>query len=304
MNIFKLHTWDTRPVPVTREDFEDKTGKNAPYFTHDSSGIHCRGVCYYCNNPVQLRGLYKKDKGSAAYAAHNGKPVEGLADWNEEDYIYCPGSAKGKKLPKDTRRKDLTDKEKLIYDTLRDHIAEAYAAIKKVYGIYINPDEFLKLLRTYRDTEGWRYPYSTTGNIPYMLLYLAENPYAYGRLIRTGTDFEEKLEKCRGIELKNTGYGYKKITTPKGTFKKLNLMIWDHECITDSQDQLKESIKIRLTEDTGNSTVSDYKVIAEAKIPVDEEYFGKLINSRTAEKIRKDNKELIEKGLGILKDIR
>lgn len=304
MDIFKLHTWNTEPVPVTKNDFEEKTGKKSPYYIRDSKGIHCRGVCYYCNNPVQIRGLYKKDGDGRMYAAHNGKSVKDLADWDQEEYIYCPGSVKGKRLPKETRRKDLTEKERLIYNTLREHIAEAYAAMKKLYGLYISPDEYLQYLQSYHDTEGWRYPYSTTGNIPYMILYLGENPYAYGRLVRTGTDFEKKLEKQADIVVKDTGHGYKKIMTQAGRFMKLSLMVWDHEYSTDGADHLKESIGLRLSEDTGDEAASEYRTLAEAKLPVDEEYFGNLINSGRADRIRDDNKELVEEGMKILPPLR
>lgn len=309
MNVFKLHTWSTEPIPVTKEDFEKNAGKEEPYYVKNSKGIHCYGVCYYCNNPVQLNGLYTKNA-ERQFASHAGKSIPDLAEWDQEEYEFCPKSVKGKHISKEARHSELTDKGRLIYNTLRDHIPEAYVAIRKVFGLYISQKEFLTILEKYYYGEDYLYPYYTTGNTPYMLLYLAENQYAYKRMIRKDSPLAEKLKKSKDIKLVPVSYigkdsrkheikNYVSIDTTH--FLKLNLMIWNHRFSTDEAGNLDESVNIQLSKDVGNERESKYKTIAEIKIPVDENYFGRLINSRSADSIREKYKDLAEEGRKILK---
>jgi len=259
---------------------------------------------------VQLRGLYKKAE--RVYAAYNGKSVPGLAEWNQEEYEFCPVPVKGKRISPESRRTHIPDKCLLMYNTLRDHLPEAYAAIKQLTGLYISRNEFLSLLQTYYDTQGYLYPYSTTGNLPYMLLYLSENLTAYRRWIRKDSDLAKKLESVSDIKLIPASYrdedgkvcqaaDYVSIETRH--FVKLSLMVWGHEYKLDSDGNLDESIRISLSKDIGTSETAKWETLAESKLQVDENYFGRLINSPKVIEMQKGNGNLICEGRRILKEM-
>lgn len=46
------------------------------------------------------------------------------------------------------------------------------------------------------------------------------------------------------------------------------------------------------------------ETLAESRLQVDENYFGRLINSPAASRIQEENADLIEKGRAILKPLR
>ncbi len=91
MHRFKLKQGNEKSYEITKENFEQMTGRRKPYVETGADGItRYFGICPACDNPIQLIGLYKKLKHTDnPYGKHYNKDAA-IAIHNEWAYQFCP----------------------------------------------------------------------------------------------------------------------------------------------------------------------------------------------------------------------
>lgn len=139
MKSFVLFSSREEPHSITEKEFEKWTKGEFPFVQKDSEKTRYYATCPECENPIQIRGLYGNSK---KYGAHAGKDVDGLNPFNYENYIYCPRSVQGRRIPKETRKKTTSPKDITIYNVIqmcRKTPSFSYGDIRHVHQIYANP---------------------------------------------------------------------------------------------------------------------------------------------------------------------
>lgn len=282
MKTFVLRSSSEIPIIINENNFEKFTKKQYP-FTQNNRYY---ATCPECENPIQIRGLYTKER---VYGAHTGKDIDGLNPYNQKNYEYCPRSVKGTCLPK-TERKDITtQKDKVIYNMVRDYFDKIIYFAKIKFGFYITNKLAEKLLVSYCDSQGYLYPHSSINNIPYMLLYLYKAINPYGIWIKKGSALSREIRKTRDLrleEIKGNEYYVKLKTT---TYQMLSMMIWSHKFKEAEDGELKESVNIQISKKKQNSVNIDTEEIIDMKIDIREHEFINYINSKNAQAYREQS---------------
>ena len=136
MRKFKLRTGVSNPYEINAENFEKLTLKQEPYHKVGKDGVpRDFGVCPACDNPIQLIGLYKKlENTDRPYGKHYSRSLS-FAPYNETAYRFCPYSSNSREVTKESRKKELTDYERNIYNAVRDYFDLAVYIIQQETGI-------------------------------------------------------------------------------------------------------------------------------------------------------------------------
>lgn len=292
MKSFVLFSSREESHSITEKEFEKWTKGEFPFVQKDSEKTRYYATCPECENPIQIRGLYGNSK---KYGAHAGKDVDGLNPFNYENYIYCPRSVQGRRIPKETRKKTTSPKDITIYNVIRDNFDLIIEFAKKHLGYYISDDSAKECLRYYYALEGWLYPHSTVNNIPFILFYIQSGFNPYGLWIRKGSLLEKAILKSKDLKLEivdgKAGAYYSKLLPNSKKFMALTMMVWSHEFAENENGELHESVNLQICKNISDDPERyKWEELVEQKIEIPEAEFVKFINS--SHKYR--NEELVE----------
>lgn len=210
MRKFKLRTGVSNPYEINAENFEKLTLKQEPYHKVGKDGVpRDFGVCPACDNPIQLIGLYKKlENTDRPYGKHYSRSLS-FAPYNETAYRFCPYSSNSREVTKESRKKELTDYERNIYNAVRDYFDLAVYIIQQETGIYVGERMARRILEDYLSAEGHMYYWATLYNIPWMLLYFLRPRPCYGLEVKDGSALQIFLSEREDVCLtsgKHNGY--------------------------------------------------------------------------------------------------
>lgn len=274
MRDFKLKTESYEIFQVEKGVFEEKAKGEFPYVQNGRQ----YAVCPSCGNTVQIIGLYTMD---SPYAAHAGQNIPGFFPWRQDAYEACPRSAKGRRIQKSDRLKSETENTRAVYRILRDHLPETVYAARKFYGIYFSKEDVKRALNAYVKRNLFLYPWGTTGNIPYILFYLADNICPYGKLFAKNSDLYKKLEECEKIKFEKVpGFPeYARFGKSENKFLPVDMQIWGHKNTVLPDGDVCQTLSIRI--------FLEGKTIASETLVVDETAFGKIVGSNKGQEVRK-----------------
>lgn len=283
MKDFVLYSSLETPHAISKDEFEKYTKSEFPFKQNHDGKNHYYATCPECENPIQIRGLYSSDR---KYGAHTGKNIVGLNPFNYLNYIYCPRSIQGRRVPKDARKDVISSKDTAIYNMIRDNFDLAVVFAKKHLGYYISDEKAMECLEIYYESQGWLYPHSTVNNIPFMLFYLQPAFNPYGLLIKKDSELEKAVLKTEDLKLaeingKSSKY-YNKLLPNSRRYMSLTMMLWKHKFKEDGNGSLNESINIEICKDVSqNSEMHEWKTLLDKTIGIPELEFVKFINSKT-----------------------
>ncbi|QTD45001.1 hypothetical protein [Ottowia testudinis] len=172
---------------LTVPNYEEKTGKAAPYYQvfPDGKTRHF-ALCPECKNPVQIINLLQDRVADASgvntplYAKHYGKDVPGIGAHDEEAYLECdlanPAAFGGQ-----ARRKPDSKSATRILACLREFLPNIQYFIRSKVGIDLDDEGLASFLRGFKAEEGHLYRYVTLANLPYAFLYLADRQSLTGQ---------------------------------------------------------------------------------------------------------------------------
>lgn len=283
MKDFVLYSSLETPHAISKDEFEKYTKSEFPFKQNHDGKNHYYATCPECENPIQIRGLYSSDR---KYGAHTGKNIVGLNPFNYLNYIYCPRSIQGRRVPKDAVKDVISSKDTAIYNMIRDNFDLAVVFAKKHLGYYISDEKAMECLEIYYESQGWLYPHSTVNNIPFMLFYLQPAFNPYGLLIKKDSELEKAVLKTEDLKLaeingKSSKY-YNKLLPNSHRYMSLTMMLWKHKFKEDGNGSLNESINIEICKDVSqNSEMHEWKTLLDKTIRIPELEFVKFINSKT-----------------------
>ena len=285
MKKFVLREATENAIIINEENFEKYTKNEYPYRQFIDGKAKYYATCPECENPIQIRGLYKND--GNAYGAHAGKNIDGLNPFIYENYINCPRSVKGTCLPKDKRKSITTEKDIRIYDTVRNYFDKAIEFAELKFGFRISNTLARELIEVYYASESWLYPHSTVNNIPFMLLYLHPSVNPYGLWIRKDNWLFSEIKKIKDLTTESTKSDkYVALKTTK--YLHLTMMVWNHKCQETEDGELKEYVKLQICKDISNTGFPEWVELLDKKIPIIENEFVRFINSPNSLKYRNE----------------
>lgn len=279
MRVFKTKPGKIESIPLTRENFEKYTGRKPPYVQNKE---HVRNghkgyyaVCPICNNPIQIVGLYQKtnevDAPRRAYGRHYRGDIEGLATYDENEYLNCPYANPNRENNNNQRLpQSITARE--IWNILYNHYDRVIYILQKNTGIFISNAFAKQILHLYIRDNGWLIYESRNNNISYMLLATNQaNSLVYRYIHRESNLYRALQENTNLLCFEETEYkNYEKLVPiNKGSFLDLTFSLQNHQCNIENEE-LIETIDLVV--------ILDQAEIYRETINVEHDYLQNLIN--------------------------
>ena len=86
---------------ISKEQFENDTNKQWPWYQEKGTETVQYAVCPACDNPIRLVALYKRYENSPSpHGRHSPESIQGIADYDQGEYDNCPYANPGMKLEK------------------------------------------------------------------------------------------------------------------------------------------------------------------------------------------------------------
>lgn len=283
MKRFKLHQGMEESFLISRENFEVKTRLEEPYVSRGKDGEkQFFAVCPACENPIQLIGIYKELKNTdQPYGKHYGKSTD-LADYNHQNYLFCPYSSQSRYVTKDSKKREVTDYEQRIYDAVRDNFDLAIYIIEQDTGIHITKNMAARILHEYIASRGYMYYWATLYNIPWMLLYFTRPFPCFGRIIKKDAALWEFFDKRKDVDLKPSGNNLIVKNKEKFLNLKFSTILHKRNVI---DDEVVETIRFQIFSKQNEKITTEY----DHTLTINEVRFPHLV-----EKAKYRNKELLQ----------
>lgn len=270
MDVFKPRRGEARFIPINEENFYRETGNEQPYCMKSRDGKQRYwAICPACDNPVQIVGLYMQQADSRRpYGRHNRGRIEGLAEYDDEEYHACPFSDPKYNYSENKRKPD-SPKCIALYETMRDQFDRIVYIWNKTTGITMSTDYAEKMLKLWRSNENWRNYDATYQNLPYMLVFSRQAQSLYGRKIRIDSKVYASLATCKKLKLVKKDSSSVQVLTSGKTFTEVLFGIYGHKFKVEDH-HLTETFKMQVK--------VDGKTVHSEVVTVDPYYFDNLVS--------------------------
>ncbi len=275
MKIFKTRIEDTRYFPVTPENFEEKTGKQHPWYQVNTIGEeNYFAVCPACDNPTQIIGLYKLP---APYARHGNKTIEKLASFDKEALENCPLYLPRANPQKEDRKSSIDGVPLKILSTVINEFDRIVYILKKVTGINFSENLLRKMLATYKAAEGYLYIGASQLNTPWIFAYMSHAQPLYMQYIKNSALLEAIDQALSNAVITGDGQITAKEENGKRAFLDLNVAFIQHKSCF-SNNTLSEKMTMIITTTEGKSIVP--KTIYKEDIIFDHDFYQKILHKK------------------------
>lgn len=273
---------------ISEDVFERVTEGKQPFEQKNSSGgLSQYGICPSCLNPIQLIGMYKKSD-YVPYGRHTGKNIDGLPEWNQSKYIFCPYASHKRALPNDDERIKIDDSVIELYDLLKKQFDRVVYVISSELQMYGFKSFWTRALQQFLKNKTYCYPWLTEANLPYIFAYRGLHQQdIWGQKFLVNSELYNALKthpNVRFIESKertenNYSKKYMVLDKRKG-FLNLQFRFTKHTQIADQGKMLREAMILYVDD------VATGEVIYKKKIEFSELYFTNLIRKQGNESKR------------------
>lgn len=279
---FKVSVEDTEIHPINRETIEYLLAGRFPWFQRNNhrSGDQYFAICPWCNNPIQLKGLYRKQGNSPhPYGSHAGKPVAGFPHFNTTDLTYCPYRLKQRTHKKDDRR-TMGEVAQQLVEQVVNEFDRIVRVLRDDFGFAFSNKFAEKMLDLWFSSKGYLYTGAHLRNLPWMVAYFGPNESLYGQYIGGNSELVNAVkEHVLGAKITKVG----QLThAAEGGFFKLQLQCLHHRFgqIVDSE-VLPESMILRVQDFSKTNFPEKAPTIYEKTIIFDPDRFDRLIHTAT-----------------------
>lgn len=278
MHNYKLKPGINKIYKIDKNTFELTTQQRKPYYSFNSKNERIQfAVCPACDNPIEIIGLYKPlHHTDSPYGRHYPHSINGLAEYNQQAYNYCPYSKNQTTITSEIRKSLLTNFEKDIYLLMREQFDRVIYVLSKQLDIKITYPAAQRMLTTYVKGEGWLYPWATLNNLPWVLGHLSWSKTLYGQpILKNSHLYNAIVKSCPSVEFIKSKYysEYEILVAKDEMYIDINYCIINH-CRKINNNMLTETMDFMVTE--GN--IENRNIIYRKQLTIDEPYFMNLIN--------------------------
>ena len=274
---FKVSAGHVPAHTITKENVEDLLGRRAPWFRQGQLRGDDRhfAVCPYCDNPIQLKGLYKQQENSPRpYGSHTGNVIDGFP-FDALDLEFCPYKLKSHAHSKAQRRQTGPVAMQLI-DTAISEFDRIVLILRDDFEFCFSDAFAGQMLDQWLDSEAYLYTGAHLRNLPWMVAYFAPAMNLFGQLVATNAELTTKIrEKVPQAKIPDSG------RLDKGSsWYALNLQCLHHKVMVDEADgTLVESLTLRVQDFTKTNEATNAPIIYRKQIVFNPERFEALIHT-------------------------
>lgn len=291
MKCFKLRTGKSQVYQLEKEIYEKKQ-LNGPYVEIEKDKpARYFAVCPACDNPIQIIGLYSKsDNSPSVYGKHYNKSIE-IAEYNKQMYYFCPYASHKYAVTKDSRKTNLTDYERNIYNTLRENFDIAVKIIEQDTGLYISDKMARRMLINFWSAEGHMYYWATLYNIPWLLLFFSPGVRCRFICVKENSPLYDFLSGRKEVKFTDAFGDYKKIDSANGKYLNLQYSVLGHKRAI-VNDRLQETMSMNFFKVVNGLP----KVLYSFQVNINEYRFLNWICSEDAKRYRNNprNQRLLQ----------
>lgn len=261
---------------VTKENVEEWLGRRHPWFQPGQQRGDDRhfAVCPYCDNAIQLKGVYKETPGGARrYGSHVGSEMKGFA-FNRLDLEFCPYKLKASGRGPDSRRAPGPVSRELI-DLAINEFDRIVLILRSDFGFSFSDKFAGDMLDQWLDSEGHLYTGAHLRNLPWMIAYFGPVQSLFGQYVGKNVELAEGIRtKVPSARITSEGQ------LVKGhQWFKLELQCLHHRVKVDDEDaSLVETLKLRVRDFTRTNEASKAPKVYEKQIIFDPDRFEALIH--------------------------
>ena len=244
-------TKNSETLPLTVDNYENATLKQEPYYHKRRNDISHYAICPICGNPIIVVNLYNKnyiDKNTRSMGLHGRhfpRSVDGIAEYNNENYNNCP-LHNSKSFGSRAIRND-TKYNEYLRQLVENNRQTIIKNIKEILGISYKNSYLEDIIATYLNNRYYQYLHTNEYNLPYSIIVTYNSLDIFGRYI---------LNNDIGVEIKNaiiknskyfTVDNNNKITSEEQDFVSINIQLCNH-----NKRNYKWYAKIRIVEKKNN----------------------------------------------------
>jgi hypothetical protein len=292
---FKIEAGQRPAYAITKDNVEELLGRRAPWFRQGKYREDDRhfGVCPYCDNPIQLKGLYiRRENSPRPYGSHSGNAVDGF-HFNALDLEFCPYKLTTHAHGKAQRRPMGPAAEKLIAMAVSE-FDRIVLILRDDFGFRFSDRFAGQMLDQWFDSRAYLYTGSHLRNLPWMVAYFAPAMSLFGQRIGDNAELTACIrEKVPQAAVSEAG------RLEKGTsWFVLNLQCLHHKAaVSDDDGTLMESLTLRVQDFTTTNEAANAPTIYTKTIIFNPERFEALIHTPQAGTWRNENLLSLARGI-------
>ena len=266
MDVYKLKP-GLQPIHrISKEQFENDTNKQWPWYQEKGTETVQYAVCPACDNPIRLVALYKRYENSPSpHGRHNPESIPGIADYDQGEYDKCPYANPGMKLEKNMLREEKNPKAYNILSLLREQFDRIIYLLQRSTGIVFSERLARDMLKSFLNMRGHLYIGTNLCNLPLMFGYMTTNQNLYGRILDKNSRIIEALRKNKNIQISDTN----QVKISNGNFININFFFADHK-VSRLDTDYKETVTFNV--------VIEKDIVFKEDITIDPMYFHSLVN--------------------------
>lgn len=285
---FKVKPGKVQAHPIDRVNVERLLGRRRPWFQQGQLRGDDRhfAVCPYCDNPVQLIGLYKPTE-RAPHGSHTGKAVDGFT-FDALDMAFCPYKLKRRKLGKDSRRKPGPATRKLI-DLAISEFDRIVLILYGDFGFRFSDAFAKRMLDQWFSSEAYLYTGAHLRNLPWMIAYFSPAQNLYGQAVGGNAELAEKIRTL----VPSAGISALGVLEKGSAWYSLSIQFLNHKVsVDDESGSLSESLVLRVQNFTNTNEPEKAPIVYQRQIVFDPDRFESLM--QTPPERAKRNKALLD----------
>lgn len=293
---FKVRAGRISAHTITKENVEDLLGRRPPWFRQGKLREDDRhfAVCPYCDNPIQLKGLYKRlDSSPRPYGSHTGNAIDGF-HFNALDLEFCPYKLTNHAHGKEQRR-EMGPVAMQLIDIAISEFDRIVLILRDDFGFCFSDAFAGKMLDQWFDSEAYLYIGAHLRNLPWMIAYFAPAMNLYGQPVGQNSELVALISKMvPQAKISEAG----RLDKGKSWYS-LDLQCLRHKVEAEADGTLTESLTLRVQDFTMTNEASNAPTVYKKQIVFNPERFEALIHTQPERAHR--NEGLLKLALAIAK---
>jgi hypothetical protein len=274
---FKVNAGCVPAHTITKENVEELLGRRIPWFQQGQFRGDDRhfAICPYCDNPIQLKGVYKRQENSPRpYGSHTGYAIDGFP-FDALDLEFCPYKLTNHAHDKDQRRQLGPMATQLIYTAISE-FDRIVLILRDDFGFFFSDAFAGQMLDQWFDSEAYLYTGAHLRNLPWMVAYFAPALNLFGQLIAKNAELTAQIrEKVPQAKISDVG------RLNRGSlWYALYLQCLHHKvAVNEAAGTLVESLTIRVQDFTQTNEAASAPTIYRKQIVFYPERFEGLMHT-------------------------
>ncbi|QXT34844.1 hypothetical protein KV697_13775 [Sphingomonas sanguinis] len=243
-------------------------------------------VCPYCENPIQLKGLYHRNAGGTRpYGSHVGEPVEGFA-FDGADHEFCPFRYKRDRPDRNARRPRGAMGMHLVEMAVSE-FDRIVLILREDLGFRFSNLFARRMLEQWFDSGGYLYTGAHLRNLPWMIAYFGPSQNLFGQPIGRNGDMAAAVRKI----VPNAVISDEGRLVGGESWIRLDLQCLHHRIEAKPDGTLEERMDATVRDFTDTNVPERAPLVHRSRITFRPEAFEALVNTAPG-KARRDEKLL------------